>query len=166
MIIFYGKGVLLGLVDNPSVHVNSMVQECFLWVLWHPCCSCVLSDDGSFVGRVIPSDWVTVRVTLNLGVWDAVQLLPTDVLLVPAETGLKEPPLSILIVWLGGLSFDVSWMQHSLCWFLVHLGVSRTGCFQVMCETSPEVSICSYQTVHCLCLCLMSLLVHVMNQSV
>ena len=60
------------------------------------------------MGRVIPSDWVTVRVTLNLGVWDAVQLLPTDVLLVPAETGLKEPPLSILIVWLGGLSFDVS----------------------------------------------------------
>ena len=99
MIIFYGKGVLLGLVDNPSVHVNSMVQECFLWVLCPPCCSCVLNDGSSFVGRVILSGWVIVTVVLDLCMWDVVLLLPLEEVLLPAESGAcRNPPLGVLIV--------------------------------------------------------------------
>ena len=50
----------------------------------------------------------TVRVALNLQVWDDVQWLPCDVVLLPAGSGAcRNPPLGVLIVWLVGSSFLV-----------------------------------------------------------
>ena len=86
-IIFMIKVSCWDQLHNLSESLNFMVQECFLWVLYPPYCSGILNGVGCFVGRLIPSGWVAIRVTYKLCVWDAVQLLPPDEPLFPAESG-------------------------------------------------------------------------------
>lgn len=60
------------------------------------------------MGRVILSGWETLRVTLNIHVWDAVHLLSLDTGLFPSGSGAsRNPSLGVVIVWLVGLSFGV-----------------------------------------------------------
>ena len=55
------------------------------------CCSCVLIAGGSYMGTVIPSGWVTIRVTLDLQC--AVSLMLLDEALFPAGSGAyRNPP--------------------------------------------------------------------------
>ena len=147
-------------------HLSFMTQQCFLWVMCIFCCSWGLNVVGPLAGGVNSSVWLIIQWT-SITVHEMLCGCCTWEEVLPSRSGaFQNIPLGVPYVWKVSLIFSVVWSPPLLMLVLGLLGwCSDTGHCQTLCITGLEMPVCSYHSVHYLCLHLLDLSVHGRGQS-